>query len=233
MRENRWTYSRIMAKVFVDVIRTAPGWIIMDSGAMLLSSVCYAFATVVRQWLFDTIQGAAAGRVPYAVLLTVTAVVVLFHIGNELLNAVCNFTWFPAMRTVEGRLRTKIHKKIKRLSCECFEDVETLACIEKANQGVSDCYGVYNSVATVCIFYLPYFAVMGVYLWRLEPILLLCLVFLFAPTIINLFIRRGIFERQVDETVPLQREKEYYETEIFSGERLKENRLFGSFSFFF
>lgn len=70
-------------------------WLMLDCGAMLLSSVCYAFSTVVKQWLFDTITEAAAGNTSYRALIMVTICVVLFQIGNELLNAVCNFTWSP------------------------------------------------------------------------------------------------------------------------------------------
>ncbi|MDD5993413.1 MAG: ABC transporter ATP-binding protein, partial [Clostridiales bacterium] len=61
----------------------------------------------------------------------------------------------------------------------------------------------------------------------------LALFFVFLPLTINLFLRQKIFEKQLDETVPLQREKDYYETELFSRETCKENRLYGSFSFFF
>lgn len=207
-------------------------WLMLDCGAMLLSSVCYAFSTVVKQWLFDTITDAAAGNTTYRALIIVTICVVLFQIGNELLNAVCNFTWSPAMKSMVGRLKQKIHRKIARLPGNLFEDVKVLECIEKANVGADKCYAVYNAIATILLFYVPYFIVFGIYLWRLKPILFLTLLFIFLPLVFNLFIRKGILEKQVDETIPLQREKDYYETELFSRETCKENRLYGSYSFF-
>ena len=54
-------------------------WLMLDCGAMLLSSVCYAFSTVVKQWLFDTITDAAAGNTTYRALIIVTICVVLFQ----------------------------------------------------------------------------------------------------------------------------------------------------------
>lgn len=207
-------------------------WIGLDCAAMLLSSVCYAFSTVVKQWLFDTITDVVAGNTTYEALLFVTICVVLFQIGNELLNAVCNFIWSPAMKSMVGRLKQKIHRKIARLPGNLFEDVKILECIEKANVGADKCYLVYNAIATILLFYVPYFFVLGIYLWRLKPILLLSLLFIFLPLVINLFVRKRIFEKQVDETIPLQREKDYYETELFSRETCKENRLYGSYSFF-
>lgn len=232
MKEKKISYVKVVYKIFVTALFAAPLWIFVDCMAMLLSSVCYAFSTVVKQWLFDTITDVVGGKETYQTLILVTILVVLFQIGNELLNAVCNFTWSPAMKSIVGKLKQKIHKKISRLPGNYFEDVKVLECIEKANMGADKCYGLYNSVATIILFYIPYFLVIGVYLWKLKPILTLALGFIFVPLIINLFVRQRIFEKQVDETVPLQREKDYYETEIFSREKLKENRLYGSYSFF-
>lgn len=207
-------------------------WLMLDCGAMLLSSVCYAISTVIKQWLFDTITEAAAGNTTYQALIIVTICVVLFQIGNELLNAVCNFTWSPAMKSMVGRLKQKIHRKIARLPGNLFEDVKVLECIEKANVGADKCYAVYNAIATILLFYVPYFIVFGIYLWSLKPILFLTLLFIFLPLVFNLFIRKRIVEKQVDATIPLQREKDYYEMELFSRETCKENRLYGSYSFF-
>ena len=134
----------------------APLWILLDCAAMLLSSVCYAFSTVVKQWLFDTITEVVAGKTTYSALLFVSLCVVLFQIGNELLNAVCNFTWSPAMKSIVGKLKQKIHRKIAKIPGNLFEDVRILECIEKAGMGADKCYSLYNSVATILLFYFPY-----------------------------------------------------------------------------
>ncbi len=222
----------VICKILMIAILAAPAWVLLDCAAMLLSSVCYAFSTVVKQSLFDTITSVLAGDTTYQKLIIVTVGVVLFQVGNELLNAVCNFTCSPAMKSVVGKLRQKIHKKIAKLQGNQFEDVKILECIEKANEGAEACYGLYNSVATILVFYLPYFLVLGIYLWRLKPILVLALPFIFFPLIINLFVRQTIYEKQVDETIPLQREMNYYQSELFSRENCKENRLYGSYLFF-
>lgn len=226
------SYITIVWKIFITALVAAPLWILLDCAAMLLSSGCYAFSTVVKQWLFDTITEVVAGKTTYSALLFVSLCVVLFQIGNELLNAVCNFTWSPAMKSIVGKLKQKIHRKIAKIPGNLFEDVRILECIEKAGMGADKCYSLYNSVATILLFYFPYFLVLGIYLWKLKPILILALFFVFLPLTINLFLRQKIFEKQLDETVPLQREKDYYETELFSRETCKENRLYGSFSFF-
>lgn len=232
MGKNKWTYLGVIAKIFVTVVSTAPAWILLDSTAMLLSSVCYACCTVVRQFLFDGITAVIAGEQTFQSLILVTVGVVSFEIGNELLNAVCNFTWSPAMKSVAGKLRQKVHKKVARLPGNAFEDVNTLEAIEKAKLGVDRCYGVYNSVATVLLFYVPYFLVLGAYLWSLKPILVFSILLIFLPLAVNLWIRQNIFNKQIDETTSLKREKDYYETELFSRDTCKENRIYGSYPFF-
>lgn len=227
------TYLGVLFRIFFLVVSIAPGWILLDSSAMLLSSVCYAFCTVVRQFLFDAITAVVSGEGNFRTLILVTVGVVLFEIGNEILNAVCNFTWSPAMKSVAGKLRQRLHQKIARLPGNDFEDVEKLEAMEKAKLGVDACYGVYNSVATIALFYVPYFFVLGIYLWRLKPVLILSILLIFLPLMINLWIRQHIFERQIDKTTSIKREKDYYETEIFSRETCKENRIYGSYPFFY
>lgn len=232
MKKKKLSYITVTKRILHTVITTAPKWILLDCLAMLLSSVCYAFGTVVKQQLFDAITGVVAGTVGMMALIGVTIFVIVFQMGNELLNAVCNFTCAPASRDVTGKLKRKIHAKISRLPAKMFEDVETLECIKKADMGVKHCYGLYNAIATILVFYLPYFLTIGIYMWKLRPALLLGLLFIFIPLMINLFVRQFLFEKQIDEVVPVQREAEYYETELFSRDKMKENRIYGTYTFF-
>lgn len=232
MKEDKKTFWGISIKILGAVIKSAPIWILFDCLAMLVSSVFYAFETIIKQWLFDTMTNVVEGKEQLNMLLGVSVIVVLFMILNEFINAICNFTWFPAMKTVEGKLKQNIHNKISKLKGNCFEEVDILEKIEKAYQGAGQSYGLYNSIATILLFYIPYFIVMGVYLWKLRPLLTLSLLFIFIPHIVNLFLRQKIYEKQIDKTAPVKRKRDYYETEVFSREKIKENRLYGTHNFF-
>lgn len=232
MKEEKMSFLRISIKILNEVIKAAPIWILFDCMAMLVSSIFYAFETIIKQWMFDTMTNVVEGNEKLNVLLGVTVIVVLFMIINEFINAVCNFTWFPAMKTVEGKLKQNIHNKISKLKGNYFEEVDILENIEKAYQGAGQSYGLYNSIATILLFYFPYFIVMGVYLWKLRPLLTLSLLFIFIPHIVNLILRQRIYEKQIDKTAPIKRKRDYYESEVFSREKIKENRLYGSYNFF-
>ncbi len=232
MTKKRISYLIVLRKVLWAVICAAPRWIILDGLAMFLSAVCYALSTVAKQQLFDAITEVVNGNLGLNMLFWVSIFVIFFQMANELLNAVCNFTWEPASRAVMGKLKKKIHAKIARIPAKAFENVEILECIKKADMGVGNCYGLYNAMATVLVFYLPYFVVIGIYMWQLEPVLLLALLLIFIPLVLNLFIREKVFSKQIDESVSVQREVDYLETELFSREKLKENRTYGTYSFF-
>lgn len=214
------------------VLVAAPIWIAMDSLAMLLSSVCYATNTIVTQMLFDTVVSVLNGNKAIQTLILAAVLVTLFKLGNELLNALCNFTCDPASKTVDRKLKRIIHDKIDRLPATDFEDVEKQECITKAEQGIDICYGVYNCLATLLVFYFPYFLVLGIYLWKLRPILVLAILFIFTPLAITLWVRKNVFTKLIDESVSLQRKWLYYDGELCGKEHFKENRILGTFQYF-
>ena len=226
------SYNSMTLRILKMVFVAAPVWIVMDMMAMLLSSVCYAANTIVTQKLFDTVVAVLNGNALINSLIIVAILVTLFKLANQLLNAFCNFTCDPASRTVDRKLKRLIHDKIDRLPALYFEDVEKLECITKAEQGIGICYGVYNCIATLLIFYLPYFIVLGVYLWKLRPILVLSILFIFTPLAITLWVRKNVFTKLIDESVPLLRKWLYYDGELCGKEHYKENRILGTFHYF-
>ena len=231
MNKKRSIFTTIWQVLLMD-IRLSPGWIALDSGAMFFSAVLYAVATYIKQLLFDTISDVLMGHDTIHHLIFITVAVVLFQFVNELINAICNFTWSPAMRSTGGKIRKKIHEKIAKLSGNVFENVKYLELIEKATMGAESCYTVYNSVATILFFYIPYFGGLGIYLYKLSPILPISILFVLIPMIINLYIRHKISDMQIDLLVPIKRKMDYFESEIYHRDYMKENRLFGLYSFF-
>ena len=96
MTKKRISYLIVLRKVLWAVICAAPRWIILDGLAMFLSAVCYALSTVAKQQLFDAITEVVNGNLGLNMLFWVSIFVIFFQMANELLNAVCNFTWEPA-----------------------------------------------------------------------------------------------------------------------------------------
>jgi len=230
-KREEMSYFHVIRVLVPDLLKSAPLWMAADCLGMLISSTCFAFATVMMQMLFDAVTNAAAARaITNALILTVAAAAGI-QILNQLLNGICNFIASPTGRKITGVLHKEIHAKIAMLPALDFEDAEKLDCITKAEQGADSAKQFYHSISTILTFYLPYFIVLGIYLHSLRPLLLWSVVLIFAPIVISQIVRGAVFKKLVDEAAPLSRKLVYYEGEMFHRDYAKETRILGIFSY--
>lgn len=103
-------------------------------------------------------------------------------------------------------LTREFHTQTAQLPLYEFEKETTLETIEKARQGINGTVQLLRAVISIAMFNLPYVAFMGVYLYRLDPILVLSLLFIFSPMVCAQVIKRKAYRRLTDETAALERE---------------------------
>ena len=89
-----------------------------------------------------------------------------------------------------------------------------------------------RAVISIAMFNLPYVAFMGVYLYRLDPILVLSLLFIFSPMVCAQVIKRKAYRRLTDETAALEREYRHYSDCMIDKRYWKETRTLGAVGFF-
>jgi len=228
-KREKISYFHVIRVLVPDLLKSAPAWMAADCLGMLISSTCFAFTTVMMQLLFDAVTHAAATKtITNALILTVAAAAGI-QILNQLLNGICNFIASPTGRKITGVLHKEIHAKIATLPTLDFEDTDKLDCITKAEQGADSAKQFYHSISTILTFYVPYFIVLGIYLYSLRPLLLWSVVLIFAPIVFSQIVRGAIFKRLVDEAAPLSRKLVYYEGEMFHRDYAKETRILGIF----
>lgn len=129
-------------------------------------------------------------------------------------------------------LSTAIQEKIARLDPATFEDTEKLDDINKAEQGKDSAFWYVTDIIAILTFYISYFAFMGWYLFSLKPVLASAIVIIFLPTALAQLLRVKFFSRLEDDSAPVRREYEYYETCMTGREYFKETRLLGGFFYF-
>ena len=117
-----------------------------------------------------------------AVLGTVT-------IGSQVLNGVHNFMVNFSIQSMPGHLGKYIHQKAARVEPVLYESPDLLDDINKAQQGAINSLVLLVVIVSLFTFYLPYFAFMAWYLYRLKPVLVISLVFIFIPVMITQLIR--------------------------------------------
>ena len=132
-----------------------------------------------------------------------------------------------------GRLTALIHKKLRRIDPVYFEDTDFLDDLNKAREGIR-AITMFCMIVFVCVsFYGVYFLSIGVYLFRLKPMLIITLLLAFIPALSAQAVNVRVFTRLEEQSAPLRREYEYYQKAICDREYFKETRILGAFSFFY
>lgn len=223
---------KISCKVVGMMFQAAPVYFLITLLTGILAGVSLGALTVVKQYFFDDAASFAAGGMAYKGLLLSMLYFGLMYIAYQVLNALENFMPTVLAEKCQGRLSCKIHEKIARLAPVDFENPEKLDAINKAEKGKENATHFAMIILMLFTSYLPYFIFMGVYLFKLKPILAAVVLLVFVPVLFSQLIRAKAYAGLEDELAPLRRETEYYEKCIVSREYFKETRLLGGFRYF-
>ncbi len=192
----------------------------------------FGVETMMQQRFFDRAVEAAGGSAGLLQAFGALALLGAANVACQVLNGVANF--LPGV--VEGKagahLSQAIQKKIARLDPVIFEDTGKLDDINKAEQGKNEAFWFVFDMLAILTFYIPYFAFMGWYLFSLKPVLALSIVIIFVPTVLAQLVRMKAFSHLEDDSAPVRREYEYYESCMVDREYFKETRILGGFFFF-
>ena len=230
--KTRISLTAIVWRIFKMVIKACPIYFTATCLIGVIHGLSWGLNTYATQFFFDAVATAVTSQTEltmvYLGLLALGGVTV----GSQVLNGVHNFMAGALYGLVPGHLVKHIHRKAARIEPICYESPDLLDDINKAEKGAGSSLGLLIVVVVLLTFYLPYFVFMGWYLYRLKPILLLSLVFIFIPVFITQLIRGAVHARLEDESAPLRREVDYYERCICDREYFKETRLLGAYRFF-
>lgn len=219
-------------KLLPVMIKATP---LLFAASTLLSvfhGVSFGVETMMQQRFFDKAVEAAGGKTGILQAFLALAFLGITNVACQVLNGVSNF--LPGV--VEGKagahLSRMIQEKIARLDPAAFEDTEKLDDINKAEQGKDSAFWYVYDIIAILTFYIPYFAFMGWYLFSLKPVLASAIVIIFLPTALAQLLRVKVFAHLEDDSAPVRREYEYYETCMTGREYFKETRLLGAFFYF-
>ena len=89
-----------------------------------------------------------------------------------------------------------------------------------------------NAIMITVNVHIPYFVCMGIYLYKVKPILIAALLLVFLPTLLTQILRVNVFSKAEDLVAPVRRECNYYEACMTGREYYKETRILGAFPYF-
>ncbi len=224
-----WT---MLVKLLPQVACVSPGLFILTYLFFALNGISFAAATLCMQKLFDKVTDLAVNRGTLKGVIFALILLFIVKILEEVFSGIANFIGETYDPRAVGKLSRSVNLKMDRLDPISFENTEVLDHINKSYTGIRLAINFMNTIMDVMLFYLPYFLFMGIYLFKLKPILALSLPLVFFPVVFSQLIRVRVFANLEDNSAPLRRKAKYYENCLAGREYLKETRILGASPYF-
>jgi len=232
MKTNRKSDCSIIVQAFQKVIGACPMYFLFICVIDLLLGLTLALNTLALDNFFSLVGQYVAGKTVLSGVLSSLILLILCILANPVLNGLSTVFCLDYERKVIGKLEKMFNDKCAMQQTACFEDTSFLDGINKAQKGVKNSVSLITGIVDATLIYIPYFLIIGVYLYSLKPNLII-IIFLFSiPIMFSQMFKSKLYARLEDKAAPLRRECEHYGECIIGKEKFKETRLLGAYNFF-
>lgn len=221
----------MVKKIYPICFNAGKSYYIFRKFIGIFFGVTFGLNVLVTQIFLDAVYDAANHLVIRNVMITLILFLTV-KVINNLLVAVVNHTGNVERSRIMGYMRSEINKKSAMIDPIEYENPKRLDDITKATNGLEAAISFHDTTTGLFTFYLPYFIFMGFYLFALQPMLLLSLLFVFVPVLISQILRSTLFSELEDKSAPIRREFDAYNEAISGKNFFKETRLLGTFNYF-
>lgn len=231
-QKDKISFFKIILRVIPIQFKVTPWHSTVVICIGVVNGLTVTASVIATQRLFDVITRAAAGQAEFANCVIPLIVLAAVIFGNQIINGVYNFYTEMVFGKSQGKINTLLHRKLKHIDPAKFEDTAFLDDLNKAREGAKVVPSFSMTLFIMVSFYLCYFSTLGVYLFRLKPMLLITLAISFIPALLSQIVRGKEFTNLEQQSAPLRREYEYYQKTLCDREYFKETRILGAFHFF-
>lgn len=212
--------------------KTCPIYIQIYSLMKVLLGIFLALNTVVMNNLLDAVSNYVLDKIGFMSLLVQLLLFLGCIILIQVLNGTTNVLYKDLIKKVSGKITKELNMKSSKIEAINFEDSDFHNNMNKAVEGVTKGMSAMDVLHSVILSYIPYFLIMGIYLYNLKPILVLSIAIIFIPITLSHIVKVKLFSNLEDKVAPLRREHQYYEKCIMDREYFKETRILGCFGYF-
>lgn len=198
----------------------------------IFHGLSFAAVVILTQRFFDSIVGGVEGAVSQNAVVLAAASLIACQVISQLLNGFVNFYADVVREKGYGRIRAMLQEKISRLRPVDFEKNSFLTDLDMADEGAKDACEMVDTANSIVTFYVPYFALMGVYMVRLDWGLLSALLLVFLPVLLTNLVKMHFGDRIERQIAPARREAEAYEQTLTTLESYRETRVLGAARYF-
>lgn len=231
-KEKKQSAFKVLRFLFPTIFRAAPAAFLAYGVLSTLHGLSWGVQTLFQQRFFDKATKLATGDSDLSYAFFALLFLAGATVACQILNGVSNYIPEISLSKISGKLSYEIHHKISKLAPVLFEEPSKLDTLNKAEQGKNQAVWFVFNFMSIFTFYVPYFIFMGGYLFTLKPVLALSIFLIFLPTAATQIIRTNVFAKLEDESAPVRRKCEYYESCMIGRTLFKETRQLGAFYYF-
>lgn len=232
MKTNRKSDCSIIVQGFRKVIGACPMYFLFICVIDLLLGLTLALNTLALDNFFSLVGQYVSGKIVLSGVLSSLILLILCILANPVLNGLSTVFCLDYERKVIGKLEKMFNDKCAMQQTASFEETSFLDDINKAQKGVKNSVSLITGIVDATLIYIPYFLIIGVYLYSLKPNLII-IIFLFSiPIMFSQMFKSKLYARLEDKAAPLRRECDHYGECIIGKEKFKETRLLGAYNFF-
>ena len=224
--------NHILVKTFFKAypIIYKPVWkeYLLLSFVDIFHGMSFAVIVIMTQKFFDVIADYLNCNAGQKDVVKFSILLVVCQILGQILNGFVNFYADVVREKGYGKICNIIQRKLISIAPIEFEKNSFLDDINKADQGAQQACDMVDTINSVFTFYVPYFTVIAIYMYRLDYILVLGVLFVFIPVFISNFVRLHLGDVIENEIAPIRREAESYEKTLITLDFYKETRVLGA-----
>lgn len=219
-------------QVFARVARVSPGIFVKEYLFTAVDGISLALLAFATDRLFSRVFAVSGGQTGMGSAVVAVLLVLFLHILSEVCSGMSNYLGEVYSNLSTQKLYGEVNDRLGRLPGIAFEKPEVLDRINGAYAGVVYARSAVNTMMDILLFYLPYFLIYGVYLYRLRPVLLLAVPSIFIPMVLAQFLKSRVFARQEEEAVSLRRRAQTYASYLTDKGYARETRTLGAVGYF-
>lgn len=228
----RPSFARVIVIMACVAAKTSPTAYLLFLATSALFTVLLIVDLHLVRVLLDALPLYADGRISYSAVLVTILLLGGVNLIDSLSNGAANYLYEHLSLRTTARLTERMSEKAGRLDLIRFESAKLFDGIEKARAGRERGFAAMEAVVFSIIFHGGYFLAIGIYLVRLEPMLVAGIFAAFLPVLASRLIRASAFYRTEDRVAPLRRELAHYESCLTDRRFFKETRTCAAVPFF-
>lgn len=231
---SRYSLFSVLCRLYKIAFTECPLRMLIYSLVLFVNGGIQIAITYGTELFYNSVNMGVKDRMLSSTIIFSLTFLLAAILMSHLLNGLDNYLGTSVHVVLIEKFEERMHKKAEKLEAALFDDTEFLDRINKAFQGsgVNGCTYVLVAFMVVMFSQVPYMILMSGYLFRLEPVLTLCIMMVFIPVVISQYIRINVFAKLEDETAHDRREYNYYHDCITSREYFKETRMLGAYHYF-